>query len=161
VTPADNTQDTRKRPGVERVYRNDRIAVLWEPKLCIHFGACFRGSPLVFKPRERPWVDVNAGPPDEIAATVMACPTGALHVERLDGGGQEPTPEATTVEERANGPLFVRGHLEIRLQDGSVREETRVALCRCGQSGNKPFCDGTHREIGFRTVPPAGRDQGG
>jgi CDGSH-type Zn-finger protein/uncharacterized Fe-S cluster protein YjdI len=155
VTPADNTQQERKRPGVARIYSNDNIAVSWEPRLCIHFGACFRRLPDVFKPLERPWVDVNAATPDEIASTVLQCPTGALHFERLDGGPQEDAPEETTIAERPNGPLFVRGHLRIRRQDGSVLEETRVALCRCGQSGNKPFCDGTHRRIGFSTVQPS------
>ena len=154
VTPADATQEPRTRPGVERVYRNEQIAVFWEPKLCIHTGYCFRGSPQVFKPLERPWVDVNAASADEVAATVMRCPTGALHFERLDGGPQEEAPEETTIIERPNGPLYVRGRLRLQRQDGSVREETRVALCRCGQSANKPFCDGTHREIRFRTLPP-------
>ena len=155
--PADDVPDERKRPGVERVYRNDHIAVSWEPKLCIHAGYCFRGLPDVFKPSERPWVDVNAASPEEIAATVMRCPTGALHFERLDGGLQEAVPETTTLIERPNGPLYVRGRLKMRLQNGSVREETRVALCRCGQSANKPFCDGTHRRIGFHTLPPSER----
>jgi CDGSH-type Zn-finger protein/uncharacterized Fe-S cluster protein YjdI len=154
LTPPDNVPEERKRPGVERVYRNDHIAVSWEPKLCIHAGYCFRFLPRVFKPLERPWVDVSSASADEIAATVMRCPTGALHFERLDGGSQEKAAEVTTVQERPNGPLYVRGNLKIRRQDGTVREDTRVALCRCGGSANKPFCDGTHRRIGFRTLPP-------
>ena len=157
LTPADDVQQERKRPGVERIYSNEQIAVSWEPRLCIHFGACFRRLPGVFKPLDRPWVDVNSAPPDEIAATVMQCPTGALHFERLDGGPQEAVPEETRITERPNGPLFVRGHLKIRREDGSVRDETRVALCRCGQSANKPFCDGTHRRIGFSTVQEAAK----
>ncbi len=155
LAPTDNILEERKRPDVERIYRNDRIAVSWEPKLCIHTGYCFRSLPHVFKPGERPWVDVTAASPDEIAAAVMRCPTGALYFERLDGGPQEAVPAETTLAERPNGPLYVRGRLKIRLQDGSVREETRVALCRCGQSANKPFCDGTHRRIGFQTRPPS------
>ncbi|MEO8285313.1 MAG: (4Fe-4S)-binding protein [Chloroflexota bacterium] len=156
ATPADDNRQERKRPGVERIYSNDNIAVSWEPQLCIHFGACFRRLPQAFKPLERPWVDVNAASPEEVAATVMLCPTGALHFERLDAGPQEAAPEETTITERPNGPLFVRGRVRIRRQDESVREDTRVALCRCGQSANKPFCDGTHRRIGFRTVSTEG-----
>ena len=39
LTPADDVQQERKRPGVERIYENGNIAVSWEPKLCIHVGA--------------------------------------------------------------------------------------------------------------------------
>jgi len=61
-------------------------------------------------------------------------------------------PEATTIQERPNGPLFVRGNVTIFGPDHRpVRQDTRVALCRCGASANKPFCDGSHRRIGFRT----------
>jgi CDGSH-type Zn-finger protein len=50
-----------------------------------------------------------------------------------------------------NGPLFQRGRIRITDNEGKIiREDTRVALCRCGGSANKPFCDGTHRAIGFQ-----------
>jgi CDGSH-type Zn-finger protein len=50
-----------------------------------------------------------------------------------------------------NGPLYVRGSIEVRDADGSIfRRDTRLALCRCGQSRNKPFCDNSHRQAGFR-----------
>ena len=104
----------------------------------------------MFDPTARPWVEIEGADPDEIAETVLLCPTGALHFERLDDGPQEEPWEPTVVEPRANGPLFVRGRLSITTPDGEVREDTRVALCRCGGSGNKPFCDNTHRTIGFR-----------
>ena len=55
------------------------------------------------------------------------------------------------VEVRPNGPLFVRGAVRVVDAAGQViTEETRLALCRCGASRNRPFCDNTHREIGFR-----------
>jgi len=150
-----NENEARRRPGVERIYRNDQIAVLWEPKLCIHAGYCFRGLPEVFQPESRPWVKVNAATAEKIAEVVMMCPTGALHFERLDGGPQEPQPEETIINARPNGPLYVRGHLRITGTGGRlIREDTRVALCRCGQSENKPFCDGSHRRVGFRTTDP-------
>src|SRR5690554_6484361 len=52
-----------------------------------------------------------------------------------------------------HGPLLVRGDVEILLADGrpAPRRRATVALCRCGASGIKPFCDGSHKVIGFRT----------
>jgi CDGSH-type Zn-finger protein len=52
-----------------------------------------------------------------------------------------------------DGPLLVRGDVEIRLASGEPAPQRRatVALCRCGASGIKPFCDGSHKAVGFRT----------
>jgi len=139
--------------GPRRVYANDAIEVIWEPKLCIHVRNCVRGLPRVFDPERRPWVDVDAADPEVIAATVLTCPTGALHFRRSDGGAQEEPQPETTVEPRPNGPLFVRGRVRIVDEEGRlIREDTRLALCRCGASANKPFCDGSHRRIGFTTA---------
>jgi CDGSH-type Zn-finger protein len=57
----------------------------------------------------------------------------------------------TTITVRDNGPYLIKGPLEIRDAEGNefrVERET-VALCRCGGSTTKPFCDGTHSKIGF------------
>ena len=154
--PTEN--EARKQPGVEREYRSRQgeIVVYWEPKICNHTGNCFRGLPGVFQPQHRPWVSVNTESADKIAAVVMTCPTGALHFERFDGGPQEPQPEETTIDARPNGPLHVRGQVRIVGPGGQlIREDTRVALCRCGASENKPFCDGSHRRIGFSTKNPS------
>ena len=53
-----------------------------------------------------------------------------------------------------NGPLLVRGDFTLMTPDGEVIDPGRatVALCRCGRSAAKPFCDGTHKAIGF-TAP--------
>ena len=143
--------EERKRPGVEREYANEQIVVSWEPQYCIHTANCLNAEPEVFDSMRRPWIKPDAATADRIAAAVMKCPTGALHFRRVDGGEQEPVPDETTVEPRTNGPLFVRGNLKFRTPRGDViREDTRAALCRCGQSSNKPFCDGTHRVVGFR-----------
>jgi uncharacterized Fe-S cluster protein YjdI/CDGSH-type Zn-finger protein len=140
--------------GPGRHYANDAIEVQWEPKLCIHARNCVRGLPLVFDAQRRPWIDVDAADADAIAAAIRTCPTGALHYRRLDGEAQEAPEPETTVEPQHDGPLFVRGRIRIVDQDGRlIREDTRVALCRCGSSGNKPFCDGSHRRVGFRSAP--------
>jgi len=73
----------------------------------------------------------------------------------------EPTPDASiepvsergplTIDPRRNGPLKVVGPVEV-VKGGTgktVRKTSRCFLCRCGQSQNKPFCDGTHGKVGF------------
>jgi hypothetical protein len=112
---------------------------------------CVRALPQVFQPDARPWIVVDSADADSIVAAVESCPTGALRYRRLDGGPQEEPPETTIVDPRPNGPLFLRGRIRIVDDKGDVvREDTRVALCRCGASENKPFCDGSHRRVDFR-----------
>ncbi|MFC4999494.1 CDGSH iron-sulfur domain-containing protein [Dactylosporangium cerinum] len=62
----------------------------------------------------------------------------------------EDPPASVTVCE--DGPLLLRGPFTLRTQDGAVVDPGRatVALCRCGRSAIKPFCDGTHKAIGFQ-----------
>jgi CDGSH-type Zn-finger protein len=62
----------------------------------------------------------------------------------------------------ADGPLLVRGEVELRSSDGEVIPTTRstIALCRCGVSSIKPYCDGTHKAIGFKTDDGTGLEAG-
>lgn len=57
-----------------------------------------------------------------------------------------------------NGPLSVKGPITLVDQDGNEYDlgaRKRVALCRCGGSTTKPFCDGSHSRIGFQATEPA------
>jgi uncharacterized Fe-S cluster protein YjdI/CDGSH-type Zn-finger protein len=156
-----------KERGPRREYRTDQIAVQWEPEYCIHSANCIRSLPDVFIPTDRPWVHIDRAPADAVAEAVMRCPTGALHFRRLDGGPQEPAPEVLQVRPVPNGPLYLRGDIELRNEDGTVvRHDTRIALCRCGKSRHKPFCDNTHRLVAFTDAghvarPPAGEAPAG
>ncbi len=67
-----------------REYRNEHIVVTWEPSLCFHAAVCIHKLPAVFNARSRPWVNLDAGQPDEIARVVAACPSGAIKYELLD-----------------------------------------------------------------------------
>ncbi|MFN0281347.1 MAG: CDGSH iron-sulfur domain-containing protein [Kineosporiaceae bacterium] len=69
----------------------------------------------------------------------------------------EETPAATAVVTvSADGPYLVSGQVEIRNAEGAlVKSVTKAALCRCGNSENKPFCDGSHRRVGFTDPGPA------
>jgi uncharacterized Fe-S cluster protein YjdI len=143
--------EERKRQGVLKEYSAEHIAVSWEPAYCIHTANCLNREPEVFDATRRPWIVLQAADADRIAQAVITCPTGALHFRRLDGGEQEPVPAETAVQSQTNGPLFLRGNLKfVNARGELIREDTRAALCRCGQSANKPFCDGAHRAIGFQ-----------
>ena len=131
-------------------YHSDEIDVYYRRERCIHYAACVRGLPSVFNTSERPWVKLENSDPDMVAEVVLRCPTGALHYERKDGGLQESIPEKNTIKIDKDGPLYVKGDVSIVAPDGTVLlQDTRIALCRCGESKIKPFCDNTHKEIDF------------
>jgi uncharacterized Fe-S cluster protein YjdI len=136
------------RDPVTKEYATDEIVVEWEPSLCFHSETCVRSLPQVFDPTRRPWIQVEAASAGEVEATVARCPSGALRARRA-GGAPVPSHELE-VRASENGPLLVRGGVRVVAADGSLLYEgDRAALCRCGGSANKPFCDGTHRENGF------------
>jgi uncharacterized Fe-S cluster protein YjdI len=136
------------RDPVTKEYATDEIVVEWEPRLCFHSETCVRSLPQVFDSTRRPWIQVDAARADEVEATVARCPSGALRA-RLTGVAQ-PRGQELEVRASANGPLLLRGRVRVVAADGSVLYDgDRAALCRCGGSGNKPFCDGTHRTNGF------------
>jgi uncharacterized Fe-S cluster protein YjdI len=78
---------------------------------CIHTGRCLRGLPEVFDLNRRPWVDVEAAIPDEVAAVIRSCPTVALRYRPGPERSDEEPDTPTTIEARPNRPLFVRGLL--------------------------------------------------
>ena len=140
-----------------REYEGAGIRVQWYAARCVHSAACIRALPAAFDPRRRPWIDVAAADADALAAAVLRCPTGALHYTRTDGGPAEPVPPAVEVTAVRDGPYYVRGDVAVADAAGRVvRRDTRIALCRCGQSGHMPFCDNTHRAIGFRSATAPG-----
>ncbi len=64
----------------------------------------------------------------------------------------------TRITVMPNGSLRVEGEFEIVDAEGrayGLSGRTRVSLCRCGQSGNRPFCDGTHKTCGFEAPSAA------
>jgi uncharacterized Fe-S cluster protein YjdI len=132
-----------------REYASEEIVVEWRPKLCFHSQNCVRALPLVFDKERRPWIDATQASADQIEAAVDGCPSGALRSRRVSGPAR-PSPTEVEITATPNGPLLVRGPIRVVQPDGTVEELPRAAFCRCGQSMNKPFCDGSHRESGFR-----------
>jgi uncharacterized Fe-S cluster protein YjdI/CDGSH-type Zn-finger protein len=139
----------------ERSYQTDAIRVRWRSDRCIHSAICLDSLPEVFDATRRPWVEVTAADPDRIAETIRRCPSSALRYERLDGAPDEEPDEPPSIVPTRNGPLHVRGRIEIRDEQGEILDTGyRVALCRCGYSRNQPFCDLSHRLARFRSSAP-------
>lgn len=135
---------------MEKAYTAKDITVFYDAKLCIHAAECVRGLPQVFDTSKKPWIQPEHATSDAIAEIIHRCPSGALRYERLDGGTNEIIPDEFTGTFAENGPLYLRGAIKLTSSEGqTLFEGTRVALCRCGASKNKPFCDRSHQEIGF------------
>ncbi len=149
--------------AIERTirYTGKEVTILWKPQLCIHSKKCWQGLPAVFKPGERPWILPDGAEGARIIDQVRQCPSGALSIAtelssgsasaatNADGYTSTSAPNAS-VEVTPNGPLIVHGTIEVKHADGRVEvKQERCALCRCGASGAKPFCDGSHRKSGF------------
>lgn len=130
-------------------YRGQAVVIRFEARRCIHAEECIKGLPGVFEKDRRPWIDPEQASPAQVVDVVARCPTGALRVERQDGGPGEPEPHGNRARVAASGPVYVEGSLELKTADGSHLDERRVALCRCGDSRNKPFCDNSHVKAGF------------
>lgn len=126
-------------------YPGKDLVVSFDLTRCIHSANCLRAVPAVFDVNKRPWIATDAAPADAIAAAIARCPSGALQYRRLDGGPEEAVASPPTIVPFRNGPLLVRG--DVQLNGASLAP--RAALCRCGQSANKPYCDNTHRKVGF------------
>lgn len=131
-------------------YRGEAVNVSWNKKLCIHVGECVRSDDDLFELGRRPWCDPDLVADDDAIDVVERCPSGALFYERADGESEQPD-DVNTVIVSNNGPLYVRGELEFENREVPVSGVTyRAALCRCGKSANKPFCDNSHEKDGFR-----------
>ena len=69
-----------------QTYEAPGITVTFDPGICIHAGACVRGLPAVFDVRRKRWIHAEAASPDEVAAQVARCPSGALQAIRAADG---------------------------------------------------------------------------
>lgn len=144
----DSTLTADRAPRAERArsFEADSIVLTDDESLCEHAGFCENRVTNVWKMiRKSNDPEVR----DRLITMVSNCPSGRLAVAEPDGAAIEPgfEPSIATVP---NGPLWVRGGIPVTSPGGFTYEvRNRVTLCRCGQSQNKPFCDGTHADIDF------------
>jgi uncharacterized Fe-S cluster protein YjdI len=135
----------------KKEYSNGEITVVWQPELCIHSGKCVQSLPEAYKPDQKPWIQIENASTDQFKNQIATCPSGALSYYMNEVVSAESTIQETKIEVIDGGPLIVHGSLVITDADGGeVRKNKKTALCRCGASSNKPFCDGSHRKIDFK-----------
>ena len=150
-----------------RQYTNGEITVFWQPAKCIHATYCYKELIEVFNPRNRPWVNMNGAPTNQIIETVGKCPTDALTWRWNDAekNNQETDSKVkgairfedtqsgegqVAIQIVKDGPIIIKGKYKLIGSNGSELKAMPISsLCRCGASNNMPFCDGAHRKIGF------------
>jgi len=137
--------------GKTKEYSNGEVTITWQPEKCIHSGICVRGLGDVFKPKEKPWIKIDAAKTDALVNQVKACPSGALGYYMNGEDDNESEQMETKIEVLKDGPLLVYGTLKVTHKDGNEEVKNKTtAFCRCGASLNKPYCDGTHVTDGFK-----------
>lgn len=141
--------------GMTKEYSNNEVTVVWKPDLCIHSKKCWKELGSVFDPRVRPWIKMAGSDTDSIIAQVKICPSGAL--QYYMNAEQPPAPppvqeeitqQDTRIEVTVGGPYLVKSRCMIVHADGTEEvKDAVVALCRCGASQKKPYCDGSHVNV--------------
>lgn len=133
------------------------IDVTWDARLCIHIGECGYSSGELFVGGRDPWCQPDLTTLENTIDVVKRCPSGALAYQTKDGSNAETAPATNTVHVVYNGPLYINGDLAISdAADDMPATKTRAALCRCGLSKNKPFCDNSHLKGNFQDTGAVG-----
>lgn len=136
---------------ITKEYSNGEVTVVWKPDLCIHSKFCITGLPEVFDFEARPWINAKGAVTEAIVDQVKKCPSGALSFYMNDEDGKSEVEAERVAEIMPDGPLLVYGNIVVKTPDGEIKRDTRqTAFCRCGASENKPFCDGSHKRVGFK-----------
>ncbi len=142
-------------PKKLQVVATTELAVTFDPNICRHSGVCLRGLPGVFDVSRPDWIRLEGAWPEEIVAAVARCPSGALQAVRAGVAPQKPLDlplAGVLVHPTKNGPVVVKGGVTLELPSGKrEKRQGSFSLCRCGQTGNSPFCDGSHIRVGFQS----------
>ena len=130
-------------------YKKDELGISYDPKICTHSANCVNKLPEIFNIETKPWVNLNNATKEKLALAVKNCPSGSLKL--INENTKAEHNKMVEIKLSSNGPLLVNGNFRLVNHDGKILEaKNKVALCRCGASDNKPFCDGTHNKIDFK-----------
>jgi CDGSH-type Zn-finger protein/uncharacterized Fe-S cluster protein YjdI len=137
-------------------YPGAEIDVAWDGRLCIHVGECGNAAGELFVGGREPWCIPDQCSKAQVREIIERCPSGALTYRDKQGPPEAP-PAENTVTVAYNGPLYAHGDLAIAGAPADMPGvRVRAALCRCGHSANKPFCDNSHLKAGFEDFGAVG-----
>jgi len=139
-----------------KAYPTSDGAIVYDDRTrCAHYGQCTSRCPEAFGVSDDDFVDPAAASTAELQSVVSGCPSGALSFAPAGSDAPVEEHQEPSIHPIVDGPYRVRGGIEVFGADGKPYEvRERQTLCRCGQSRNKPFCDGSHWYAGFRDPAP-------
>ena len=137
-------------------FNGQTVTVSWDSRLCIYIGECGQAEGDLFVMGRDPWCMPDESTPQEVTEVCERCPSGALTYQANNGQSEQAADE-NTVQVAYNGPLYAQGDLEIADAPTDMPgTRFRAALCRCGHSANKPFCDNSHLKSDFEDYGAVG-----
>ena len=143
-------------------FPGDNVNVSWNGRLCIHIAECGQAKGDLFVSGRQPWCQPDLVGVNDVKEVVERCPSGALAYQVKDGSNPETADPENTLFVTCNGPYYVRGDLDIEgVADDMPGARYRAALCRCGLSKNKPFCDNSHEAGKFQDYGAVGEQGDG
>jgi CDGSH-type Zn-finger protein/truncated hemoglobin YjbI len=160
-----DAKDPKRVPDRRDSYPGQELTIFDNRGICQHSGLCTDRLATVFRAGAEPFVAPSGGRMDEIIRAVRDCPSGALSYaigeneqrEQVDWGNARPP----GIEVTKDGPYRITGGIRLAGPDGAPADRAEgasrehYALCRCGQSQNKPYCSGMHWYVNFRDPVPA------
>jgi len=135
-------------------YEGEEITVHYNRLLCSHAAVCGARQKAAFDSSRKPWIVPDNASKEGIMEVVKHCPSGALRYALPGEAPQHARGDVDGITVEKDGPYRVSGVplAAARLANGA--NPNKYVLCRCGASKNKPYCDGSHFDIGWKASAP-------
>ena len=132
-------------------YDGEEVTIHYNRLLCSHASECGKRQKAAFDSSRKPWIMPDNASKEEIIDVVEACPSGALRFNLTGGDPQHANVDIAGITVERDGPYRVTGIPLASARQAKGASAEKYVLCRCGASKNKPFCDGSHVDIGWKS----------
>ncbi|MCO4745035.1 MAG: CDGSH iron-sulfur domain-containing protein [Proteobacteria bacterium] len=146
----DSTAATDESKDEILTYEGEEVTIHYNRLLCSHAAECGRRQKAAFDSSRKPWIVPDNATAEGLREVVTACPSGALRFSRTGEAPEHLQADAKGITVERNGPYRVAGIPLEGARHAQGANPEKYVLCRCGASTNKPFCDGSHVDIGWK-----------